>query len=527
MKKFKLKPGQLVALLFLITVVILPLFSVLSHIKVQDVKDLLDSGQFVSLFMNSLTTTLVATIISVGLALTLAWFINRSGIRYKGMLSVMFTLPMLIPSISHGMGLVLMLGDNGWITNLTGINFNLFGFKGIVIGSIMYSFPVAFLMLNDVFRYEDYTTYEMADILNIPKFKQMLVITLLQLKVPLISAFFAVFTMIFTDYGVPLIVGGKTLTLSTYMYREVIGLLNFSKGAIIGVILLIPALIAFILDLRNESQANTSTIVKKFKIKPNATRDTIGYIICIIVGILTLLPLGTFIVLSFVTQYPNNMTFSLVNVKKAFTFGVGHYLLNGLTIALVTGITGVISTYSIAYITARSRKSFSTMALHLISMVSLAIPGVVLGLSYVLFFNGSPIYGTLYILILVNVVHFFASPYLLAYNSLKNFNSNLEDVSSTLNISRYRMLMDVYVPCTKETIVEMFSYLFVNAMVTISAISFLANLRNMPLSLLIPQFDAQSLLEPTAFISVLIFSVNIVLKVIIYYTKKIMVKAEA
>ena len=74
------------------------------------------------------------------------------------------------------------------------------------------------------------------------------------------------------------------------------------------------------------------------------------------------------------------------------------------------------------------------------------------------------------------------------------------------------MLFDVYIPCTRATIIEMFSYLFVNCMVTISAVSFLANFRNMPLALLIPQFDSQSLIEATAFISVIILLVNGILK---------------
>ena len=82
------------------------------------------------------------------------------------------------------------------------------------------------------------------------------------------------------------------------------------------------------------------------------------------------------------------------------------------------------------------------------------------------------------------------------------------------------MLFDVYIPCTRATIIEMFSYLFVNCMVTISAVSFLANFRNMPLALLIPQFDSQSLIEATAFISVIILLVNGILKLAVYAVKR-------
>ncbi|MEG2685244.1 MAG: ABC transporter permease subunit, partial [Erysipelotrichaceae bacterium] len=100
------------------------------------------------------------------------------------------------------------------------------------------------------------------------------------------------------------------------------------------------------------------------------------------------------------------------------------------------------------------------------------------------------------------------------------------DISSTMGISKMKMLLDVYIPCTKQTIVEMFSYMFVNAMVTISAVSFLANFKNMPLALLIPQFDAQSLIEATAFISIIILFVNIVVKLSVFFIKRILVKKE-
>ncbi|MEG0823666.1 MAG: ABC transporter permease subunit, partial [Erysipelotrichaceae bacterium] len=229
------RSSKVLICLFLIISVICPLITLLLNIKLEDISTIIGSAQFAPMMVNSLFTTLAATMISVLLALVLAWCVNRSNIKYKSVFSVLFTLPMLIPSISHGMGLVLLFGDNGLITNMLNININLYGYTGIIIGSVLYSFPVAFLMLTDIFRYEDYTTYEAAEVLGLSKIQQFITITLPNLKRPLISVIFAVFTMVFTDYGVPLVVGGKMMTLPVYMYREVIGLLNFSKGAIIGV----------------------------------------------------------------------------------------------------------------------------------------------------------------------------------------------------------------------------------------------------------------------------------------------------
>lgn len=515
---FKSCKGILVCVLLIS--IVFPLFNLLLNINVLDISTIFSSPQFWPMIKNSLIATFCATIISVTLGFALAWCVNRSNVTFPAVFSILFTLPMLIPSISHGMGLVLLFGSNGVFTNLTGININLYGFTGIIAGSVLYSFPVAFLLLTDAFKYEDYTLYEAAEVLGLSKWQKFKTITLSNMKGTIVSAIFAVFTMVFTDYGVPLVVGGQVMTLPVYMYREVIGLLDFSKGAIIGIILLIPAFIEFILDVKKSESGNTSTITKEYPIINKKIRDFFTFSFCLIVIILISIPLLTFLVLSFVKSYPVDISFSLDNIYQAFDLGLGMYLKNSIAIALATAICGMCVTYFTAYITARSKKSFSTLLLHLISLVSLAIPGVVLGLCYVLFFHKFPIYGTVIILILVNIIHFFASPYLMAYNSLKKFNANLEDIAETMGISKMRMLFDVYVPCTKETVIEIFSYLFVNAMVTISAVSFLANFKNMPLSMLIPQFDSQSLIEATAFISVVIFSVNVVLKAIIYVMKK-------
>ena len=98
------------------------------------------------------------------------------------------------------------------------------------------------------------------------------------------------------------------------------------------------------------------------------------------------------------------------------------------------------------------------------------------------------------------------------YNSIGKLNPNLEAVASSLGIGRFRLIRDVILPQTKATLAEMFSYFFVNSMMTISAVAFLANIKTKPVSLMIPQFEAQMLLEASAFVSLLILSTNLLMK---------------
>ena len=187
------------------------------------------------------------------------------------------------------------------------------------------------------------------------------------------------------------------------------------------------------------------------------------------------------------------------------------YLLNSLTIASWVTIIGVAIAFITAYLTARM-KSKTSRFLHISVITSAAIPGLVLGLAYVLAFKGSFLYGTLSILIMVNIVHFISSPYLMMYNNLSKMNANLEDIGCTLGIGRLRMIRDIFLPTCWPTLVEMAVYFFVNCMMTISAVSFLSNTSNKPISLMITRFEAQMQLECAAVVSLIILGVNLIIR---------------
>lgn len=505
--------------LFWIAVLMLPLTQMLSTMKGVDVWKVVQGRAFATALRQSLVVSSVATILSVSLGGLLAWCTARTRIRYKGVIGVLLTIPMLIPSISHGMGLIILLGSNGVIRNMLGLGGSIYGFWGIVVGSAMYSMPVAYLMISDILKYEDYMPYEAASVLGISKRHQFTAITLPYVRKPMISVVFAVFTMVVTDYGVPLMIGGKYNTLPVLMYQEVIGLLDFGKGSVIGLVLLLPAIVTCILDVVNRDKGNLSFVAKNFEISKSRARDVAAYAICILVCLIVMLPIISFSFLSFIEKYPANMAVSLRNVLMALEMNAGKYLWNSLLIATMVSVFGVGVAIITAYLSARM-PSRITKGLHLLSITSLAIPGIVLGLSYVLFFKGTLLYGSFAILILVNLVHFFASPYLMLYNSFGKLNENLEAVGMTLGVGRMSILRDVLLPQTKATLIEMFSYFFVNSMITISAVSFLSTVLNKPVSLMINQLEAQTAIEAASFISLLILIVNLIVKGGIYLYKR-------
>lgn len=501
--------------LFFAFSILVPLASMFFNINGLALGKVFSKENIWSVIGNSILSSMLTTVISVTLAYVLAVCTERTAILGKRIFRILVTLPMLIPSVSIGMGAVLLGGNNGILTNLLGLSESpIYGLGGIVWGSVMYSFPVAYLMLSNILKYEDRSPHDAATVLGVSGVRRFFAITLPYLKKPLIVTAFSVFTLSFTDYGVPLMVGGKFKTLPMLMYQEVIGQLDFAKGSVYGIILLIPAVLGFLLDVVNKNQAANAFVIQRFHPRRHMVRDAIAFITTTVLALFAMMPIISFIVLAFVKKYPTDLSLSADHFIRTMKMGGIRYLLNSLLIALAVSVVGVVLGVFCAYFSARA-KGWATKCLHLVAMSTAAIPGLVLGLSYVLFFKGSPLLGSIVILIVVNTVHFFASPYLMIYTSFSKINENLEAVAATLRIGKLRLLVDILLPACKQTVAEMFSFFFVNCMMTISAVSFLAHTGNKPIALMINQFEAQAQMEAAAVVSLLILAVNVLVKVFV------------
>ncbi len=511
-------------MLILAFVVVLPLVRMMTVLQFVDFEDVFYSPHFKSALINSIVYTLASTIISVVVAYLLAICTVRVDIRFKRVFSILLTLPMLIPSISHGTGMIVLFGSNGIVSRLFGLTAvsNIYGAPGIILGSVMYAFPVAYIMLADVLRYEDMAVYEAADILGISRTRAFLKISLPYMKKPLLTAFFSTFSMIVTDYGVPLRIGGQEKTLSSLMYESAIGRSELGQGAVFGLVLLIPALLSFGVDFFSKEKASSSFV--RSSGQSHGSRQLslriLAYIFCGLMVVFSLLPIIAFVLLSIVENYPNRMNLTFENYAFILNGDGLQYLMNSLFIGLITALIGTAIGFVCAYLTSRT-KSPASRILHLLSITSMAIPGMVLGISYLTTFAGSALYGTVMILVMVNMAHFLSSPYLMMYNSFGKMNENLEAVGSTLGIGRLRMLGRIFLPQSFPTLAEMFSYLFVNSMMTISAVAFLATSDTRPISLMIKELERSPKVGRIAVVSLLILAVNILIKIIVERVKSL------
>lgn len=492
---------------------ILPLITLAFNVDADDWQYILNDKSFWEAIKNSLIYTSVATVITTVLALVSAYLLETSSLRKKNVYVIFLTLGMLVPTISVGLGLRVLFGTNGFLDLLFGLDLEVRGFAGLIIGSVMTSFPATFLILYDALHYEDKGPYDAASIMGIKRFSTFFRLTIPYLKIALISAFFACFTLIFSDYGMPMEIAGKVKTLPMYLYDQFMSSFQYGRGSIAGFVLLVPAVVSFIFDLIFKDQSVSEKQARLVKTEKGFNRLAIVVIVFICLVLFT--PQLAFISLSLTKSFPNDLSFTFEHIVSIFsnTYGVGltAYIINSLKLALLTAGFGTCFAYFLGYLSVRKTGRMGK-AIDLLALSTIAVPGIVLGIGFISLFKGTngSFYGTILILVVVNIFHFLGSPYLLAKNCLSKINSDYEVIGETLGISKWKIVTHVLIPSSVSTLIEMFSYFFLNSMITISAVAFLCTYDNQPLSILITSYEKSSNYEMQSVISLIILFLNVV-----------------
>ncbi len=537
------------ATLWLLIGVVLPLMPILSRsfldktgkwVGLDNYIQYLTTPALAVSLTNSLYVAIASTFICVILAFIFAYAIARTCMIGKGVFRLLGMLPLYMPPMAHAIGLIYLFGNQGIVTTgffdtLPGWNINLYGANGIILGEVLYCFPQALVILLTALSLTDARLYEAAESLRTSALRTFLTVTLPSVKYGLISAIFVCFTLAFTDFGVPKVVGGNFNVLATDIYKQVIGQQNFSMGATISVFLLTPTVIAYIVNriIQRQQTALVSAKSVPFQPKSKPILDWTLFAFCALLTLAALIVLGTLIFASVIKVWPYN--FSLSGRHYNFnTVGGGGYAAywNSITMSLWTAAIGTIVVFISAYLIEKSKDLLRWRSLnYFLSTIPLALPGLVLGLAYVFFFNNPTwnifglslpnplnfLYGTLGILVLCNIIHFYTVCFLTANTTLKQIDPEFEAVSASLGVPFYQTFWRVTVPLSLPAILEIGIYYFVNSMITVSAIIFLYP-PNLPIAAVaIVNMDDAGDIAAAAAMSTLVVCTSIGVKIIYYF----------
>lgn len=485
---------------------------------------------------NSVFIAAVSTVVTVSLAFAFAYALSRTCMPYKGAFRLVAMVPILVPSLLPGIALIYLFGNQGFLKE-TLFGASIYGPIGIVIGSVFFTFPHGFIIISTALAISDARLHESAIALRSSPWRRFWTVTVPGARYGLISAAFVVFTLVITDFGLPKVIGGQFDVLAVDIYKQVIGQQNFEMGAVVSVVLLVPAILAFAVDrlIQRRQVAALSARAVPHEPKPDAAADWSGFGFCLAVAVFIVGILAVCQFAALVKLWPYDLSPSLRNYDFDRTDGGGwdaYY--NSIRMALYTAGAGTAVVFVGAYLVEKTQGFWlGRTGFQFLAMMPMAIPGMVLGLAYIFFFNdpANPLnflYGTMGILVLSTVTHFYTVAHLTAVTALKQMDHEFESVSASLKQPIWRLFSRVTVPVCLPAILDISIYLFVNAMTTVSAVVFLYSPTTKLASVAVLNMDDAGDVAPAAAMGMMIFYTNVVARLVhLALTRGVLARTQA
>jgi iron(III) transport system permease protein len=388
------------------------------------------------------------------------------------------------------------------------------------------------LILSIALKMTDARLYEAAESLGAGPLRIFWTVTIPGIRFGLLSAVFVCFILAFTDFGAPKVVGGNYSILATDIYKQVIGQQNFVMGSVVSVVLLVPTVVAFIADRLIQRRQVAAIGAKSVPLvpKPHRLRDSIFLTYCGLITLAIICFYLTALFASMVKVWPYNLSLGFWHYHFSGTGGGGYSAFwNSLRMSFYSAVCGTAITFSAAYLIEKTRQMRTLrQSAYFLALLPLALPGLVIGLAYIFFFNArgwqlgglfipNPlnfIYATMAILVISNIVHFFSVSFLTATTALKQMDREFETVSTSMGVPFTRTFARVTVPVCLPAVLEIGMYYFVNSMATVSAVIFLYS-ADLPLaSVAVANMDDAGDIAPACAMSILIVGANIVVRLL-------------
>ena len=478
---------------------------------------------FLTALQNSFLVSGLSALITTFLAFMMAYAIHYTNIPLllKKFMKNMTMLPMLLPTITYGFAIIYSFGKQGLWTKVFGHQlFDIYGISGLLLGYVIYTLPIAFMLIHNAMECIDKKFIIVSKLMDDNSFKTFVITLLKPMLGTLAAAFIQAFFLSFTDFGIPASVGGQFEVVASVLYNQMLGSIpNFANGAVVAVIMLLPSVLSIALLHYLERYNIRYNKISTIEFKKNALRDVFWSLIGLMINVFVLAIFMVIFIVPFIQMWPYDMSLTLNHVEAVLMepalIGV---IENSLIVAILTAITGTLVVYGAALAVARSsihpklKKVIETIAL-----VTNTVPGMVIGIAYLLIFSGSPIQNTFVIIIVCNIVHFFSSPYLMMKNSLMKMNAGYETTARLMGDSWFKTILRVVTPNALSSLLEVFSYYFINAMVTVSAVIFIAGARTMVMTTKIKELQHFAKFNEIFVLSIFIFIINFIAKGLFYY----------
>lgn len=473
--------------------------------------EILTTPKYLKTCGRTLLLGLIVAVISTFIGYIFAYTITRTNAPCKKFLKIIATMPILSPPFILSLSIIFLFGKQGLITkSLLGITGNnVYGMGSLIVVQVMSFFPVAYLTLSGILESIDASVEDAACNMGANRWHTFWTVTF-PLSLPgIISGCLLVFIQSLEDFSNPATIGGDFTTLSVEVYQIITGSYDMRKGSVLAILLLLPAVIAYLLNKYWVNKKSFVTVTGK----PTQARKLINdgsvkwplFIICMIVAAVVILFYGTVIFGSFVTTWGYNYTLTLSQYVKALAYGMDS-LKNSIVLGLISALIGGLMGMVIAYITAK-RNYYGKKFIEVTSVLMFAVPGTVLGISYVLAFNTPPLVltGTAAILVIVFVFRNMPVAIESGTTTLLQIDNSIEEASTILGADSSTSFRKISLPMLRNAFFSGLVYSFVKAITAVSAIIFLVSPKwNLVTSKIYTLFDQAKYSQAAAFVTMMV-----------------------
>lgn len=483
-------------------------------------QDVLKAGDFLQALKNSFTVSGTSAVISVLIAFLMAYTINFTNTwkPLKKIISMIAGMPMLLPTITYGFAIIYSFGKQGLLTRLVGFPFfPVYGFSGILLGYVIYTLPIAFMLMNNAMKQMDKRCLLVSDLMQDSGIRQFIIIILRPLTATFAASLIQCFFLSFTDFGIPASIGGKYHVLASLLYANMLGSIpDFARGAVIAMIMLIPSIISILMMQYLHKYQVRYQQVHDTVLKQNKVRDILCSGVSLLACFILISVFAVIFFIPFIEQWPYQIHFTLDHFISVFADPqLLQVVKNTLLMAFLSAGFGTLMAYGAALVSERNRSNvWMKRILDALALITNTIPGMVIGIAYLFIFTGTPLQNTLVLLVLCNIIHFFSTPYLMMKETLNKMNASYETTARLMHDSWLQTIVRVITPNARRSLIEVFSYYFVNSAVTVSALIFIAGARTMVITTKIKELQYFAKFNEVFVLSLLLFAVNLAVRYI-------------
>jgi iron(III) transport system permease protein len=446
-------------------------------------KEILTNKQYLGALAGSVKLGVLTATLSTILGFLFAFFVARTSMRGKKLVTALATLPVISPPFSLTLSIILLFGNNGLITKqVLGLeHFSIYGLGGLGLVQTISMFPIAFLTMAGVLEAIDSTLEDASLDLNASRWQTFTRVTLPLAAPGILSSWLLVFTNSLADFANPLLLSGSFRVLSVESYIEVTGMNRLGNGAALSILLLLPTLTAFFVQRAWVAKKSFVVVTGKpsGRLSDLASKPTrIFLLTCVVLTSVFIVSLyGTIVAGCFVKNWGIDYTFTMVNIVEALQRGKAAMLSTMTLAGIATPIAGFIAMIGAVLVV---RKRFpGKRVLEALMMTPFAVPGTLIGISYILAFNQPPLLlvGTGAILVICYVIRELPVGLEGGVATLRQIDPSIEEAASDLGADQATVFRTVILPLIRPAFISSMSYTFVRSMTAVSAIIFLISAR--------------------------------------------------